>query len=218
MNLPGFSADTSLYKTSNHYSMIANFGRASESINPVLSLKEFVEISPHYLSFGPIVAIEQNSYVTARACCRNCMNFPCADEQCRRQRLFHCTSKCKADVIGGCGCPTGRAVCEGVCCRPGEVCTLDGCTDPAYACMNRRCGPGERCTPAGCCALGNAFCKDRCCPSGWTCSSEGCCPPGVCCESTPCSPGKFCCGGEVCCQNGAECRVVHGTSQYGCFN
>lgn len=217
MNMPGFSADSSLYKTTNLYCKIGNFGRAKEAVNPMFSLKEFVEISPDYFRFGPAVQRELNAYVSKRACCQNCMNFPCADEQCRRQLLSYCSTKCKAQDIGGCGCPPDRAACEGLCCRAGEVCTLDGCADPASVCLNRRCGPEERCTPAGCCKLDNVFCKDRCCPSGWTCSSEGCCPPGVCCESTPCAAGKFCCGGQVCCQNGAECRVVHGTSHYGCF-
>jgi len=39
MNLPGFGADTSLYKTSNHYCMIRNFGRASESNKPSALVK-----------------------------------------------------------------------------------------------------------------------------------------------------------------------------------
>ena len=216
MNIPGFNADTSLYKTNNHYRVNGSYSRAGNELEPMLSLNDLIEISPHYLNLGPILR-EHDVYVSARACCQNCMTFPCADEQCRRQRLYHCTQKCQAQHIGGCGCPPGRTVCDGMCCRPGEVCTLDGCANPSSVCLGHRCGPGERCTPAGCCGLNNEFCKDHCCPLGWTCSSHGCCPPGICCESTPCPPGKFCCGGQVCCSGGAECRIVYGTSEYGCF-
>jgi hypothetical protein len=210
MSIPGFSAETSLYKTSRHYRMIAKFGQADGTVYPTLSMNDLVKSS---LDF---IYIDRLPPLSIRGCCQDCLSsIPCADESCRRQRSFHCSRKCGADVIGGCGCPPGRMVCEGSCCGPGEVCTLDGCTRPNEVCNNRRCL--GRCLPEGCCPPHHVVCNNHCCEYGWNCSSEGCCPPGVCCESTACPPGKFCCGGKVCCQDGTECRLVNGTSEYGCF-
>src|SRR5262249_42495664 len=136
-------------------------------------------------------------------------------ESCRQQRLYHCSRKCGADVIGGCGCPPGREGCGGFCFGAGGKCTLGGCTFPNQVCHNCPCF-GQWLSD-GCCPSYRVVCNNRCCEAGWSCTSEGCCPPGVCCESTVCPPGKFCCGGKVCCRDGADCRLVHGTSEYGCF-
>jgi hypothetical protein len=216
MNIPGFSAETSLYKTSRHYRSIGKFNQADGTVYPALSINDLVKFSPDFYfdrqGWRDIVSGD----ISIRGCCRDCLSsFPCADESCRRQRLFDCNRKCNAETIGGCGCPPGRAVCEGLCCGQGEVCTLDGCSPPNQVCNNRRCL--GRCLPEGCCPLGQVVCNNHCCERGWSCTSEGCCPPGVCCESTACPPGKFCCGGKVCCRDGADCRLVHGTSEYGCF-
>jgi hypothetical protein len=239
MRLPGFSAETSLYRTSRHYRTIAKFGQADGIIHPTFSIQDFIELSP---DFFDISLLGPTAFISVRVCCRDCMSG-CNYTDELRQKLCRatCTIKCGASDIGGCGCPPERLGCRGQCCKPGEVCTLDGCSDPSRVCNNRRCGPFERCTPVGCCPEDSVVCNDRCCPRGsscssdgccpeghvvcnnrcclpgWSCTSEGCCPPGVCCESTACPPGKFCCGGKVCCRDGADCRLVNGTSEYGCF-
>ncbi len=212
MRLPGFNAETSLYKTRAHYRMIGKFGQADGPIYPSLSINDLVRSSPDFI----YDRLEHTDFVSVRACCRDCLSFPCADESCRRQRAHHCNNKCNAYVIGGCGCPPGRVVCEGSCCKPGDVCTLDGCSPPNQVCNNRA-GCFGQCLPEGCCPPHRVVCNNHCCDYGWSCTSEGCCPPGVCCESAECPPGKFCCGGKICCGDGAECRLVHGTSEYGCF-
>jgi hypothetical protein len=215
MKLPGFSAETSLYKTSRHYRMIGKFDQGDETIYPTLSISDLVKSSPDFSDFA---RLKPTDFVSVRACCRDCLRFPCADESCKRQRSYYCTSKCNAYDIGGCErpCPPGREVCEGLCCGPGEVCTLDGCSPPNLVCNDRICF--GQCLPGGfCCPPDRVVCNNRCCEWGWSCTSEGCCPPGVCCESAACPPGKFCCGGKVCCRDGADCRLVHGTSEYGCF-
>ena len=215
MRLPGFNAETSLYKTSRHYRIGVEFGLADETIHPALSINDLIKSSPDFYFKGRYDFVS-NDFVSIRGCCKDCLSFPCADESCRRQRSFYCTSKCSAEGIGGCGCPPGRAVCEGLCCDPGDVCTLDGCSPPNQVCNNRGGCLGE-CLPDGCCPPGNVVCNNHCCKLGWSCTSEGCCPPGVCCESTACLPGKFCCGGKVCCRDGTDCKLVNGTSEYGCF-
>lgn len=109
-----------------------------------------------------------------RECCQDCLSFPCADEQCRRQISHHCNVKCNSSVIGGCNCPPGRTVCEGLCCKPGEVCTLDGCSPPNEVCNNRHCL--GKCLPDGCCPLGHIVCNNRCCELGIrACASDGNC-------------------------------------------
>jgi len=45
MNIPGFSAETSLYKTSRHYRMIGKFGPADGTIYPTLSISDPVRSS-----------------------------------------------------------------------------------------------------------------------------------------------------------------------------
>jgi len=45
LNIPGFSAETSLYKTSRHYRMIGKFGQADGTIYPALSISDLVRSS-----------------------------------------------------------------------------------------------------------------------------------------------------------------------------
>src|SRR4030095_14310592 len=158
MNIPKFTAQASLYRTSRHYRMTATFDDTYGTMYPALSITDFVKISPDLLDF-------YLTWVNPRACCENCLaSIPCVDESCRRQRLSFCTHKCDAYDIGGCACPPGRPVCEGQCCREGEVCTTDdGCCSPNQACNNRCCGYGEKCTPVGCCLWDRFVCADRCC-------------------------------------------------------
>ena len=223
MRLPGFSAETSLYKTSRHYRLIAKFGQADGTIYLTLSINALVKSSLDFIELGTkssldLIYFDRPSPISGRECWRQCLGSnPCADESCRRQRGFSCTKKC-----GPQPCPKlGQTRCYfGECCEPGEVCTLDGCFHPNSVCRDhfgddRLCV--GRCLPGGCCPTGNVVCNNQCCGIGWSCTSEGCCPPGVCCETTACAPGKVCCGGKVCCPDGADCRLVNGTSEYGCF-
>jgi len=109
MRLPGFNAETSLYKPSSHYRMTGIVGQADRAIYPTLSISDVVKLSPDFTDFA---RLQPTDFVSVRACCRDCLlSIPCADESCRRQRLYHCTSKCNAELTGGCGTkrvvPTG---------------------------------------------------------------------------------------------------------------
>jgi hypothetical protein len=170
MRLPGFSAETSLYKTNRHYRMIAKFGQVDGSIYPTLSINDLVKSSLDFTYFDGLPPI------SIRGCCRQCLSsIPCADESCRRQRLGSCTRKCGADVIGGCDCPLGREVCEGLCCGAGEVCTLDGCSPPNQVCNNHG-GCLGQCLPEGCCPPHRIVCNNHCCEWGVSvCASDGNC-------------------------------------------
>jgi hypothetical protein len=223
MRLPGFSAEASLYKTSGNYRMSGTFGQANGTIQPMVTIRSDFETTATYESllnsfWRESLGRDVSIWMDSRTCCQNCLSKTlCADEQCRRQRLSSCSIQCNAADIGGCGCPPGRAVCEGECCGEGQVCTGSGCCSPNQVCNDRCCGLTQICTPVGCCAWNSVVCKDRCCPPGWSCTSEGCGSPGLYCESAPCPSGKFCCGGKICCPAGTECRLIYGMSEYGCF-
>lgn len=186
MNLPGFSAETSLYNTSAYYRTMANFGQAAVSLSSALSINDYTKFSPDLrdLLSRPLVDsiyVDLSPRISARTCCQSCLaKTPCADESCRRQRLSSCTRKCGAEVIGGCACPPDRVVCnslraDGECCKPGEVCTLDGCSPPNQVCHNRG-GCFGRCLPDGCCPPHRIVCNNQCCPWGVTaCASDGNC-------------------------------------------
>lgn len=54
MRLPGFDAETSLYKTSRHYRMIGKFGQADGTIYPTLSINDLFKSSND--SIDPAIA------------------------------------------------------------------------------------------------------------------------------------------------------------------
>src|SRR5438128_5795212 len=144
MNIPAFTAESSLYRSRKSYratakssaSLPAQFGQAEGIIYPTLSISNIVKSS---LGSSGLVGRSLHDFIyvgrvppiSVRGCCQQCLSsIPCADESCRRQRLGSCTRECGAEVIGGCECPEDRVVCtslraDGECCKPGEVCTLD---------------------------------------------------------------------------------------------
>ena len=82
MNIPKFTAQASLYRTSRHYRMTATFDDAYGTMYPAVSITDFVKISPDFFDLHHSVPI---AWVNPRACCRNCLaSFPCVDESCRR--------------------------------------------------------------------------------------------------------------------------------------
>jgi hypothetical protein len=208
MNIPKFTAEASLYRTSRYYRMTATFDDAYGTMYPAFSITDFVKISSDFLDLHHPVPI---AWVKTWACCRNCLaSFPCADESCRRQRLFSCTRKCDAELTGGCDtkvwCPPGIAACNGVCCEPGEVCTLDGCSPPNRVCNDRICL--GTCLPGGfCCPPDRIVCGGRCCRPGKFCCRGGiCCPDGTqCCGGGCCPHGTKCCRDKWCCPERAFC-------------
>lgn len=113
-------------------------------------------------------------------------------------------------------CPNDRRCGKNCCSAPGR-CTHDGCCpENQVVCSNRCCGLGESCTGDGCCRS-DQICGDRCCQPGESCTSHGCCPPGICCKSSSCPSGEYCCGHQICCPSGWGCKLVPGTTEYGCY-
>jgi hypothetical protein len=207
LRLPGFTADTSLYRTLAHYRGTAQPRQPETGMIPAqfpfdiatstLNLTDFARTSALDYVYSDLVRM-----ISPRECCQTCLgSVPCADESCRRQRLHHCTQKCGAEVIGGCDCPPGRVVCHssravGECCRAGEACAEDGCSPPNQIC-NGRGGCLGKCLPSGCCPPHRIVCNDECCAYAVTaCSEEGTCVPCGREGQHPC-PGEVPCKGDL---------------------
>ena len=188
MRLPGFTGQTSLYRTASHYRGIAQPRPSATGMVPAhfpYDLATSPLFMPDRITRSALDFLQSDlvALLSPRTCCRLCLgSIPCADESCRRQRLHTCNRKCGAGVIGGCNCPPGRVVCDssravGECCRDGEVCALDGCSPPNQIC-NGRGGCLGRCLPGGCCPPHRIVCNDECCAYGVTsCSEDGTCVP-----------------------------------------
>ncbi len=161
--------------------MFGKFGHNDEVIYPAFSINSLTNYSLDFIGsrvnfLVGLVYNDNHRPISIRGCCRQCLSsIPCADESCRRQRSFDCNRQCGADVIGGCECPPGREVCEGLCCGSGEVCTLDGCSPPNQVCNNHS-GCFGQCLPEGCCPPYRIVCNNHCCAPGVSsCASNGNC-------------------------------------------
>lgn len=102
-------------------------------------------------------------------------------------------------------CPTGRVVCEGVCCEEGEKCRAGVCCDEASVCAGDCCGSEEVCM-GGVCHLR--------CDSGTRCldevGEEMCCVPGEICFMNECvTPGPSC-ASDVDCALDEYCEISVG--------
>jgi hypothetical protein len=204
MRMPGFSAETSLYETTAHYRLVAQHGHPGKGIVPAKFPYEFTQGTLYVTdlvssSLRDFIYSDFLAPVSPRECCRRCVgSFPCADEPCRRQRLHSCSRKCRAEVIGGCGCPPGRAVCnssraDGECCRAGEVCASNGCFPPNQICKGLG-GCLGKCLPSGCCPPHRIVCNNECCAYGVkACSPDGFCVGCGAEGESPC-PGLTCKG------------------------
>ena len=196
MNVPGFTAHASLYRTNGRY----RFSASQLSVSP-----NSEAIVPAYLP-GP----------DTQARCRNCM------EDCVTADAY-CTASATA-LLAGCvfppACPlaaaaAGKALiacqaaflsCSAICSLPrpelfgskllGEspccpkVCGFthplamgEGCCDEGEHCVDRF-DPNAR---LGCCPRDQSVCGGKCCAKGDTCCGNECCPPGWFCSDGICS-------------------------------
>jgi len=227
MNTPGFTAETSLYKTSRHYRL---------SILGPGDLPPTQTIVPADL--GP----------QDQEACNTCLET-CAETAVACSAVwagvggftcFWCPPCCVAAGVGLAGCAAAAASCEAICHLPGgskccpTFCRLGKCCGRGEECVDDydRGGPGARagCCPRGqsvcggkCCLPGDKCCGDACCPAGFNCQQGVCCPPdkpavcnGICCagpcdqNGTCCESPGYMCGGKCCfgeCCNGQCCDL-----------
>jgi hypothetical protein len=230
MNVPGFSANDSLYATSAHYRVSGSELVASSTTEPVV---------PAYFP-GP--ATQRACSTCLSHCARN--NAICntlaigtiwnpllaaaAYELCFSEAL-RCAALC---TLPGLGWIDGSDCCPKVCDFPNPFNPGEGCCDENEHCVDRF-DPNSR---HGCCPSDQNVCGGNCCAKGDSCCGGDCCPPNffcidnVCKEfpgpllppksvpstklpphlwycpwgSTPCN-GKCCGRGLECCPDG-ECK------------
>jgi hypothetical protein len=191
MNLPAFTAESSLYRSRNRYRVAAErstAGLAADSV--VLSLS-----------------------AAANAACDDC-------EQSCAEDYSSCLAVALATVwlpwLGGgigAGCVAGSWYCLARCNSEGHACCPTDCgkycCDYGEQCSHLSgCCPGDRVVCAGrCCAAGDSCCGDRCCNAGQTCCGDTCCLPGENCCGGKCCPHNCC--GDTCCDAGVPCCGDH---------
>jgi len=195
MNIPQFTAQSSLYRTSNRYrSSIADFGSSIMDQS----------IVPSYIPGA-----------MTRSKCSGCTEG-CAItwDICLAKTAVEVTEACWASLGFGCGaaialgyiqtgaCYESYAACMGICNIPGnpvwrnvpccpKVCRWfedpftpgAGCCDYGEGCVAED-DPNSR---QGCCPSDQRVCGGNCCAKGESCCGDTCCPPGYYCLD-----GNFC--------------------------
>jgi hypothetical protein len=182
MNLPGFTADASAYRSKNPYRLFASASPGS--------------CGGGASSSGTIVAAYFPGPDT-QARCSNCLG-DCASA------LADCSAAASAPLLG-CLFPPACAAAIAAAAYAQEGCNATSLACQAYCeafvCCPKPCGipnpfnPGE-----GCCDAGE-HCVDQNDPN----SRNGCCPSDrSVCGNSCCAPGEFCCGNS-CCPPGQPC-------------
>ena len=168
MNLPGFTAEASVYKTRRHYR---------------------VACTPHVLVDGRGVLphrIEQKIYPAFQ------------DQNCLNDCLQNCGSVCVGSDKGSCIriCARENAACRISCEIPGNppnggggmTACAPGLINCSGLCVDASVDPSN-CGGCGVmCPTGSPCCGGGC---GTSCPSGGCCPPPLTCSGTICCPPGF---------------------------
>lgn len=198
MSIPAFSAQASLYRTSNRYrSSGAEFGGLIADQSVVAAYIPGPETQNKCSGCEDGCAVARNICLTKvgvtafETCAGTGIAFPI----------------CAAAVIEFLtpGCYEAYSVCLGYCNIPGGLGPFSG------PCCPQVCGPPDplRGSGTGCCDHGET-CVDEndpnsregCCPVGQFCDGK-CCAQG-CCAGTCCGPGDHCCG-NACCPPDVPC-------------
>ena len=168
------------------------------------------------------------------AACPDLQPCKCGDGQCQNfEACDTCPDDCGCEAPetcdgGECACPQGNAICDGLCCAPGEVCTQGACCEPS--CAGKACGSdgcGGGC--GDCTALDQLFCASAVCVNNQcelTVGTFFCVVEGTCVPSGTENPEKPCekcqplksqvdwssveneipCGNGLACHNGVCCN------------
>lgn len=178
MNIPQFTAQASLYRTSNSYrSSVDKFGGSiqAQSVVAALTYDDTVKCSACENKCNEqgadCVAVAVVTWGLGLAGCAAFGPFApaCAIPVTIAYGL----------AIGVCTAKLGA--CRTICNLPGEACC------PVFCELGHCCSEGETCIPHGCCPGGQAVCGGNCCNVGETCCGSTCCP-----SHYYCIDGNFC--------------------------
>jgi hypothetical protein len=193
MNMPGFTAGASLYRSRNTYRGATVESSASLPADSIVLAQRDLNpansdacIQCNYACFVAYVVCLTGAPgfglllcpVAGWGCLAACKRVggPCCPQDCGDYCCYrgdHCS-------YNGC-CPAESAVCGGVCCGPGSYC----CGSEGNQCCYLFPGPTPPPPPTPGCPPGQNWC-------GWLTPFGGaaCCPPGLeCCEEA--DPGRY---------------------------
>jgi hypothetical protein len=197
MNIPGFSAQAALYRSSRRYRASTSFGLTGSQDGTAVTL-----------AYYPSDPSDCNSCVDG---CNNALAW------CLAGAVFFppAIAGCDSAYLGCAGaCMFSKACCPKRC--EFSLDFGDGCCDENEQCVDRY-DPNSR---HGCCPVGQLVCGGKCCPEGATCCGSDCCRVNLgmkccgmeccptdqqCCAGRCCPPDMKCCGTE-CCDRNAYCE------------
>lgn len=203
MGLPGFNAESSVYRSSLHY--VANLWPGS-AVSPVPDLNIATVNGP--TNWGsPTVPWGLPKCTPPKGdLCGFAGGLPASSAYCCPSGYVCCNPSCSqgSSTCVGC-CPKENPLC----CLQSSPTVIGGCPSPTTDCglvpgPNLRfacCPPGETCcNPAThlCCGRKQACCGNRCCPPGQECidpATGTCCPRGKSCGNRCCGVNQRCCNG-----------------------
>jgi hypothetical protein len=225
MRIPGFTAGTSLYKTSNHYRISGAFSQVSEATYPASNGRDVSQLtlSANYLQYlipftTPVLeGLELGSTNTKR----NSFGRSPALDQCFKRCMDRCLGtgesfdyECRADCLNNCGffpnpppCPDGQLRCGSICCpMDTECCYSKGCCQPGEVCIGGVgcCLPSRVCNGSSCCQPGEICTPDGCSPPNQVCNGRRCKPDERCSIEGCCPAGQVVCNNH-CCSPGSSC-------------
>lgn len=232
MSMPAFTAQASLYRTSNRYRLSGTESGGSHSAQTVVAA---------YMP-GP------ETQRTCNNCLQGCAESLAECSVIAMAPLAACVfppacigaAAAAGALLGACNVASLACIarcqilrcCPKVCGTPNPFEPGQGCCDSNETCVDRY-DPNSR---GGCCPSDQAACAGKCCPRAHTCCGDTCCPPnyyclsgGVCSQfpgpslwpddwqppKRPKRPFDYClaghepCGG-TCCEPGLECCSVGG--------
>ena len=200
MNMPAFSAQASLYRTSNHYrSSVADVGGLATDQSVVAA----------YIP-GP----------DTQQRCSDCLHpYKVLRNICLAKTAFMVVEACVGSLGFGCGGAIAWGYQEVAACEEGYLIGYGVCHIPGG--LGEVSGP---CCPKVCGVTTPLSAGSGCCDHGETCKGlgmrentrDGCCPVGRDCGSVCCAPGEKCCG-EICCPSNYFCLDNHTCSDAGSF-
>ena len=188
MNIPAFTAESSLYRTNTRYH------------SSVAELRDAIPAG------SVVAALNYDDTANCEACENKCNDqaFDCNAVATLTWTLGLAGCAIFGPFAPACAvpvtaayalavgvCTAKLAACTGICYLPGNRCC------PVFCELGHCCSHGETCTTHGCCPPGQAVCNGECCPEGYNCCGDICCPNN-CCGGTCCDAGVPCCGDKCC--------------------